>query len=64
VVAIFSICLLVILERIFYQVIIESEENVLAKLQFNTDLVDRNADGTITANEITNGFLKFFASLS
>lgn len=64
VVAIFSICLVVILERIFYQVIIESEEKVLAALQVSTDLVNKNADGSISPNEITNGFLTFFAALS
>lgn len=39
VVAIFAICLLVILERIFYQVIIEKEEITLSELQVNSDLI-------------------------
>jgi hypothetical protein len=64
VVAIFSICLLVILERIFYQVIVESEQTVLSKLQLSSDLVAEAADGTIIPAEITNSFLSFLASLS
>lgn len=39
VVAIFAICLIVILERIFYQVIIEKEEITLSELQVNSDLI-------------------------
>jgi hypothetical protein len=64
VVAIFSICLLVILERIFYQVIVESEQTVLSKLQLSSDLVAEAADGTIVPAEITNSFLSFLATLS
>lgn len=63
-VAIFSICLLVILERIFYQVIIESEEKVISAFQLSSDLVTQDTDGTIIAAEITNGFLRFFSGLS
>ena len=63
-VAIFSICLLVILERIFYQVIIESEEDTLAAFQISSDLVTKDAEGTVIAADITNGFLRFFAGLS
>lgn len=63
-VAIFSICLLVILERIFYQVIVESEQTVLSKLQLSSDLVAEAADGTIVPAEITNSFLSFLATLS
>lgn len=63
VVAIFTICLLVILERIFYQVIIENEENTLSSLQLNSDLIVLVEDSYLP-KEITNGFLEFFGALS
>lgn len=33
-------------------------------MQVSTDLVNKNADGSISPVEITNGFLTFFAALS
>ena len=63
VIAIFCICLLIILERIFYQVIIESEQKTLSALQLNSNLIAQDDDGFIP-KEITNGFLNFMASLS
>lgn len=63
VVAIFTICLIVILERIFYQVIIEEEEIILANLQLSSDLTQKNGD-VIEVGEIGNSFLQFFAGLS
>lgn len=63
VVAIFSICLLVILERIFYQVIIEKEEITLSNLQLDSSLITRNED-TYLPQDITNGFLEFFGAMS
>lgn len=44
VIAIFAICLLVILERIFYQVIIEKEEVSLSNLQLDSDLINHQGD--------------------
>ena len=36
----------------------------MAALQVNTDLVDKDSLGNITADQITNGFLKFLSTLS
>ena len=62
-IAIFCICLLIILERIFYQVIIESEQKTLSSLQLNTNLIVEDDDGYLP-KDITSGFLNFMASLS
>lgn len=64
VITIFLICLIVILERVFYQIIVEAEENTLASFQLYSDLSKDDQYGKRQAGEITNGFLKFFASLS
>lgn len=39
VVIIFLICLIVILERVFYQIIVEGEQKTLAAFQLDADLV-------------------------
>lgn len=64
IITIFLICLIVILERVFYQIIVEAEERTLSSFQLNTDLISKDDNDTITAEGITNGFLKFFGSLS
>jgi hypothetical protein len=63
VVAIFTICLLVILERIFYQVIVEEEEGTLSNLQLKTNLIQQTEEGYLP-KDITAGFLEFLGSLS
>ena len=63
VIAIFTICLLIILERIFYQVITESEDKTLSSLQVSSDLIIHDEDEYLP-NEITNGFLSFLGTLS
>lgn len=63
-VSIFLICLIVILERVFYQIISGAEEDTLAEFQLSTDLTSKDELGVYHAEGITNGFLKFFGSLS
>lgn len=63
VVAVFSICLVVILERIFYEVIVDSEQKSLSNLQLISDLADRSS-GDVKVGQIDNGFLQFYATLS
>lgn len=64
VVTIFLICLIVILERVFYQIIAESEEKTLSNFQQNTDLISISDTGSVKSEGITNDFLKFFGFLS
>lgn len=42
VIVIFAICLVIILERIFYQVIIEQEELIISHLQSTSGLIEQN----------------------
>jgi hypothetical protein len=49
VITIFLICLIVILERVFYQIIIEAEESTLTKLQLDTQLISEDDQGTVVA---------------
>lgn len=39
VITIFSICLVIILERVFYQVIVEEEEKLLSQFQLDSGLI-------------------------
>ena len=64
VVTIFLICLTVILERVFYSVIVEAEDQTLASLQLNAGLVKQNSAHEIVPKSITDGFLTFFGALS
>ena len=38
-ITIFSICLVIILERVFYQVIVEEEEKLLSNFQLDSGLI-------------------------
>lgn len=63
VVTIFLICLIVILERVFYQIIVDAEETTLANLQSTLGLVVVKEDITIPKS-ITLAFYKFMGELS
>lgn len=63
-VTIFTICLIIILERVFYQIVIDMEENGLIRLQQYAGLVKESGENNYTADGIKNGFLQFFDSLS
>ena len=63
VITIFMICLIVILERVFYQIIVDGEDKTLANLQLKTGLVEQGKDGIIAKN-ITNSFFQFMSAIS
>jgi hypothetical protein len=63
VITIFLICLIVILERVFYQMLAAMEENTLSQFQMNVGLT-KGEKGKRVASGITNGFLGFFGKLS
>ena len=63
VVVIFLICLLVILERVFYQIIIDAEAVTLSNLQINTDMTKSKGENIIP-DAISNSFLQIFGTFT
>jgi hypothetical protein len=58
-----SFCLLLLLERVFYQVMVHSEQQDLAAFQMNTHLAASSQDGPVPA-DILAPFFTFWGSLS
>ena len=63
VIIIFGTCLILILERVFYQLIIDAEEDTLSSFQLSLNLT-KVKDNTYLPKAIDNSFLKLYGDIS
>ena len=63
VIIIFGTCLILILERVFYQLIIDAEEDTLSSFQLSLNLT-KAKDNTYLPKAIDNSFLKLYGDIS